>query len=813
VSSWFTKRWSGNRFSGRDVAGIAVIGDVSGIVVQNIGTGPPPEQPSLPWRDLSTVSSPPGELAIFNLLTWRSRLAETLVGREADRAELIAWAADPRPIAIRVLTGPGGAGKSRLAAEVATSLRDEKWSAGLISLEKASSLPLARRGLFVIIDYPEAHRAAVATLLRGAGALEKPQAKIRLLLVSRQPLARWFDEIIAARASELCDSQESAVGPLDAVATCTLTRLAATRLSELSGAPSPMLDDTTIAASHARNPMLHGLPLFATAAAVHSVLDRVATFELAGEDIVRALVRRERMRLDQAGQNAGWGAEAASRLHGLAAIRDGLDALTVRRLATREFETGLPQPDRVVDAIRSQGWWVADRVPAPSPDIVAAELLYQILVDRPDRASDWLAVALADRASFQVERLGRLAHDMAALHGPTSNVLSNFLIQAITHDPTKADLWCAILFAEGLPFRLAELAAKVAYTLLAQSSFDEIQRARLLNHLSRQLIAIGDSAEALAAIREAVDIHRQLAKANPARFEPDLASSLNVLSAALTEAGDRAGALATIREAVDLHRRLAKADPARFEPDLAGFLYNLSRELGETADAAGAFATIREAVDLHRRLAKANPARFEPYLAGSLNNLSTALADTGGFASALAVIREAVEIRRRLAKANPARFEFDLGSSLNNLSNRLSEIGDPDDALAVIREAVEIRRRLAKANPARFEPDLALSLNNLANRLGKTRDRAGALAAMYQVVDIDRGLAKANPTRFEPDLARTLNNLSGRLSEIGDRAGALAVMQEAVDLYRRLAKTNPARFEPDLARTLHNQEVLRKHRP
>jgi hypothetical protein len=190
VWSWFT--WllttlrGSNRFSGRDVAGIAVVGDVSGIVIQNIGTGPPPDPLSVPWRDLPTASGPLGELGIFNLLTWRSRLADTLVGRDADRDTLIAWArSDPRPIAIRLLTGLGGAGKSRLAAEVATLLRDDKWSAGLISLEKASRLPLANRGLFVVIDYPEAHRAAVRTLLQGAGVLERPPAKIRLLLVSR----------------------------------------------------------------------------------------------------------------------------------------------------------------------------------------------------------------------------------------------------------------------------------------------------------------------------------------------------------------------------------------------------------------------------------------------------------------------------------------------------------------------------------------------------------------------------------------------------------------------------------------------------
>jgi hypothetical protein len=383
-----------------------------------------------------------------------------------------------------------------------------------------------RGDVFVVIDYPEAHRAAVRTLLQGAGVLERPPAKIRLLLVSRQPLSWWLDDIIAARASELCDSQESTVGPLDAAATCALVHQAATRLAKLPGTTQSTLDDAAIAAWHARNPTMHGLPLFATAAAVHAVLDRAATFELAGEDIIGALVRRERMRLEHAGQNAGWGAEAASRLHALAALRDGLDAAAVRRLAACDLETGLPQSEHVIDAIRSLGWWEDDRIPAPSPDIVAAELLHQILVDRPDRASDWLAAVLADPASLEIERLGRLAHDMATLHGPTTSELGNCLIQAVAHDPTRADLWRAILdTAASLPFRLAALAAKIGRTLLARPDLDETERASLLNNLSIGLSETGQFADALVTIREAVDIRRRLATANPARFEPDLAQS------------------------------------------------------------------------------------------------------------------------------------------------------------------------------------------------------------------------------------------------------------------------------------------------
>jgi hypothetical protein len=68
----------------------------------------------------------------------------------------------------------------------------------------------------------------------------------------------------------------------------------------------------------------------------------------------------------------------------------------------------------------------------------------------------------------------------------------------------------------------------------------------------------------LAAIREAVEIRRRLAQANPSRFAPDLALSLNNLSNRLSDAGDGAGSLAAIREAGDTYRRLPQDNPARF---------------------------------------------------------------------------------------------------------------------------------------------------------------------------------------------------------------------------------------------------------
>jgi len=100
---------------------------------------------------------------------------------------------------------------------------------------------------------------------------------------------------------------------------------------------------------------------------------------------------------------------------------------------------------------------------------------------------------------------------------------------------------------------------------------------RALTNLSNRLSDAGDTAGALAAIREAVEIRRRLAQENAARFAADLALSLNNLSLRLSAAGDNAGALAAIREAVEIYRRLAQENAARYGTALKRSLAVLRR--------------------------------------------------------------------------------------------------------------------------------------------------------------------------------------------------------------------------------------------
>ena len=77
-------------------------------------------------------------------------------------SNLLHWARSGPDIAIRIVSGAGGSGKTRLAAEVAQTLRDEGWRAGVVRPESKPVPPVSGAGLFIAIDYPEGQDEAVS---------------------------------------------------------------------------------------------------------------------------------------------------------------------------------------------------------------------------------------------------------------------------------------------------------------------------------------------------------------------------------------------------------------------------------------------------------------------------------------------------------------------------------------------------------------------------------------------------------------------------------------------------------------------------
>ena len=409
-----------------------------------------------------------------------------------------------------------------------------------------------------------------------------------------------------------------------------------------------------------------------------------------------------------------------------------------------------------------------------------------------------VALRLARRALRKRPFLWKEALDVALTQGGPMATALKALIESSATLPL-GEIHDAIPI--GHP-ALAGAALAATRRLATSAERSPEQQAHWANNLSIRLFDVGERNEALEAAREAMELYRGLAEASPAAYTPRLAASLNNLAAFLSAVGEHNEALEAVREAVELYRGLVEASPASYTPDLAASLNTLVNCLSAVGERNEALGAAREAVEAYRGLAEDSPQAYTPDLAMSLNNLANCLSAVGERGEALVAVREAVRLRRALAEASPAAYTPDLAMSLNNLAAFLSAVGERNEALEAAREAVELYRGLAEASPASYTPRLAGSLNNLANCLSAVGERGEALVAAREAVRLRRALAEASPAAYTPDLAMSLSNLANCLSAVGERNEALVAAREAVELYRGLAEASPQAYIPDLVRSL-----------
>jgi parvulin-like peptidyl-prolyl isomerase len=170
--------------------------------------------------------------------------------------------------------------------------------------------------------------------------------------------------------------------------------------------------------------------------------------------------------------------------------------------------------------------------------------------------------------------------------------------------------------------------------------------------------------EAEAAFQAALDIYRQLVKANPAAYQPYVARTLNNLAILYRDTQRLKEAEAAYQEALDIRRQLAKANPAVYQPDVAETLSNLANLYSDTQRMTDAEGAYQEALDIYRQLAKTNPAVFQPDVAQTLSNLALLHLQAGDLSQAAEESQEAVSINRERWKANAAAAADDLATSL-----------------------------------------------------------------------------------------------------------------------------------------------------
>jgi tetratricopeptide (TPR) repeat protein len=689
--------------------------------------------------------------------------------------ELLGWCGSGGRAAVRLVTGDGGAGKTRLALQLGEKLvasgRPLLWVPRGAELEGVQGARDLAKPCLLVVDYAETRTELVGLLNEVASYRDGPD--LRVLLLARSA-GEWWRQLLA-------DAEKRTAALLEAALPVTLGPVPA------AGGPHEVFAEALtafarrlgVARPDARLVLAEPDPvvLVVHAAALLAVVDHATEphpqYQAAsGPEVLKGLLGHEARYWQRAASGRGLNLD-------LGVLRL---AVAVACLIGAENETSAAAllscvPDLDSGERRGQvARWLRDLYPEASlgqvgvrewigplrPDLVAEYLVVAELDNRPDltprlftnlsdeRAARALTV-LARAAYTQPPALdllrGALAADLEHMAVPalsvaveTNPVLGVLLSEALDSQQVSARTLEQIANTARYPSVALAAPAAVVFKRLAANSANPIERAMRLVDLSNWLGALERRAEALAAIEEAVGFYRrlddassffhQLAGADLAGVRPSLATSLNTQSDQLVRLGRREEALAAIEESTSIYRPLAAADPDVFRPNLAASLNNQAQCLAALGRREEALAAIEETANIYRRLAGADPDVFRPNLAASLNNQAQCLAALGRREEALATVEEAVSIHRQLAEADLDAFLPGLADSLSGQARRMRDLGRWKEALAPIEEAVRIYRQLAHVRSG-FSRNLASSLDVLAailSALGRT-EGAGSLRA------------------------------------------------------------------------------------
>jgi len=746
-------------------------------------------------------------------------------GRDDEIRKLVAWCNNNQARQVRLITGAGGVGKTRLAIRLVELMTKDGWECRWITQNKEKEAVgtfrnLTSKPLLLIVDYAEI-RLGLPDMLQATA--NESGSSLRVLLLARQA-GDWWEQLrgssgdvrnliedVERNRMELPEAMGFRGSAVDVI------RQAIPLFAKELGSPAPDPNKVTIIGDlySARVLDLH-------ASAVIAVLSyrdfyrnlppgHAVEVNIDINDVLRQLLGHEK---------EYWVGRAQA-MHLLGGPH-GTTTEQLSQVVAAGCLLGAEGKTEMMDLLR--------RVPEVEPSSMLATWLHELYPSshteewlgslRPDRLAELHVTSELDKSADlataclthlnerQAVRALVLLARASSEHEAARRLLEPALFRFAEVLPSiDAPQEGLIAIAHAIPnpsLALAKGHAAVVARILETFPSATRERASWLITNSALLRRLGRPAEALAAADEATAIYRRLSKDQPGAFLDILAAALVIRSVQLSILERRRDALTDADEAITICRKLQNDNPYVFLRILAISLRNQSRCLSAMGRWEDALDAAGEAVVSHRTLAQVNPDVFSVALVSSLDNQSQLLSAAGQKKEALAMADEAVKISRETAGGRRDTELTNLAGSLEIQSQRLSDVGQPEKALDAATEAVTIRRRLVDRRRDAYLPALAGSLMSLSRYLSRMDRRQEALDAVNEAVTTYRELTKDRPDAFSSFLANALDNQSQRLSRVGKSQEALDAATEAVTIRRRLASEREMNLA-GLAASLENQ--------
>ena len=740
------------------------------------------------------------------------------IGRVDELTDLLSWCEDDSAGRLRLITGSGGIGKTRLALQLTARLKKLQWSCEWVGDRQEAHILAAVRAVssgpvLLVADYAET-RIGLEDLLR---SVISDNGKIRLLLLARSA-GQWWEQLAAGEGAirDLIFQE----GPDGIPLRETLDNMISDEEQVLRAIPvfaaklgvsPPEYVAVATQPRRARVLELH-------AAALVAVLEWILApgskprVELGGV-LNELLQHEERFWLRSAlAQGLIYGSTRITpkKLRQVVAAGCLLGAADQKEAVTLLSRV----PDVPHSMMSALAVWLRELYP-PARDsnewlgtVQPDRLAERLVISQLGSSEELTEACLSDLGERQARQALLLLGRAATEDDIAERLLQRLLpLVAQVIEDIDAPLEILVSIANAIPYpsmALGQAHAAITTRILdiPAAHTHPSEYARWLTIRGLTLTQLSRPWDALPATEQAVALYRDLVSVNPGRYRPDLAGSLANLGIGLSEIGCSAEALAVTQEALALYRDLAGENPDRYRSELAATLANLGTRFSEVGCHADGLSVTQDATSLLHKLAEIDPDRYQPELAATLTNLGTRFSDVGRHAEALIVTQEAARLYRNLASVNPDRYRPDQAAALANLGARFSEVGRQTEALGTTQEAASLLRDAATVDPDRYRPTIAGILANLGSQFLVLGHPAEALSAGQEALHIYRELIAVNPDWYRPNLATALAKLGDTFSVLRCPTEAVAATQEAVDLYRQLAADNPDRYRPNLATAL-----------
>ncbi len=755
-------------------------------------------------------------------------------GREHELEALTAWLEDPsRSASIKLLSGPGGQGKTRLANRFASDANRKGWTVAQavervthLSVSVAPTTKRLDQPALLVVDYADRWLLSRLVGLIEEFLYEERRTTVRILLLGRASEPIWKDLRADLDRGEVAFSEHLSLGPL---ARAVEGRTEAYRDAVIAFAewlcvsvPNKIRPPKDITHPEYGSALTLQMSALAEVCAIRDNQDKPRR-----TDVSEFLINHERRywnRIRQSFIDDGRIRDVTrtelERFALVATLIGPVDETSIRQICQESglFESNAPY-SQIIDVHGAI-------YPTANAEDVSDENLAMPV--RPDRlGEDLIGTALSDKAIFTAfEKIAASAVDGRSIRRMLSAVAAastrhsaaaELLIASFRCNPDLPNYSTPDVFAALTEHAPYELLLSVYHSLrgssvdinraawqmarrllneLGQESTPE-QRVELLLEVSLRSSVIGEFEASVAAATQAVSIGREMTAATGDRL---LARTLNTLSLSLAQAGDHEAALEPADQAAKLYRVLVVKHPPELT-NYASALAHLAVCLARTNRPKAAIQHITEAVRIHGRLAKLDPEQFDPVLATSLSILAARLHDAGDPQGALSAIRKSVAIRRKLSHAAPLQYLLDLTKALANCAQFLLAANKYSEAHDTAQEAVESARKLVEFDQDAYAPMLALALNSFGSSV--TEDEDGSAArAFKEAIAILRRLTIRYPDVYLPMLCAALNNFARGLNLARNGADALAATHEAVEITRTIVHRKPERTSEQLALSL-----------